>query len=106
MTNKQEEKQLRDYKRVIDSIYLIMTCGIEEIPPKIKDAQTQFKIDYIRNRLNDIDKYCDNVYAYFFEEYNSVYVGRTDYGAKINQNKKEQCWTFLSPLQKEKSPCI
>lgn len=77
MTNKEEEKQLRDYKRVIDSIYLIITCGIDEIPPKIKDAQTQFKIDYIRNRLNNIDKYCDNVYAYFFEEYNSVYVGRT-----------------------------
>lgn len=27
----------------------------------------------------------------------------TDYGAKIFQNKKEQCWTFLSPLQKEKA---
>lgn len=74
MTNKQKTD---DYKNVIDSIYRIMKGDKEVVFPKVNDAQTQSEIDFICERLKNPEIYCDNVYAYYFKEFNSVYVGRT-----------------------------
>lgn len=74
MTNKQKTD---DYKNVIDSIYRIMKGDKEVVFPKINDSQTQLEIDFICKRLENPEIYCDNVYAYYFKDFNSVYIGRT-----------------------------
>ena len=71
------KNEIDNYKKVVDSIFLLIKSGIEQEPPKVSDEKTQSKIDFIYQRIKDSDKYCDNVYAYFFPEQNSVYVGRT-----------------------------
>lgn len=74
------EKRLNNFDEVqiiIDSIFLLINGDIRQEPPQINDKQTQDKINSIYDRIKDNEKYCDNVYAYFFVEQKSIYVGRT-----------------------------
>lgn len=68
---------IKIYKGIIDSIFLLINGDIRQEIPQVNDKQLQSKIDVIYNRLKDNDMYCDNVYAYFFVEQKSVYIGRT-----------------------------
>lgn len=84
------------YKDAIECVYLVVKNGLEQDIPQIDDAETKSKIEFILLRIRNVEKYCDNIYAYFFKEQKSVYVGRTiNINLRNDQHKTDKSSSVL-----------